>query len=103
MHAERRQRLLDLIEQFPPIDPDYTMSLLDGTEYPKFLLIETSRYDGTFWLTAWDTPDDAASYHDCQDYPEDFNIHGLYDLDTGALFKVTSTTTVFATEPTTSA
>lgn len=55
----------------------------DPAELEQFLLIEESRFDGEVCVTTWNTPAEAADYHDGQEYPEDWPIKKLIDLDTG--------------------
>lgn len=49
----------------------------------RFILVECNRHGGQYWLTSHDTMEDAAKYHDEQEYPEDFAIEDLYDTQTG--------------------
>ena len=60
------------------VNPDWE---LDRT--CRYLLVERSRYDGSHWLSSHASMANAADYHDGQEYPEDWNIVGLYDLETG--------------------
>lgn len=52
----------------------------------RWLLIERSAYDASRFLTIHATPREAAEYHDTQEYPEDWGIVALVDLDTGERF-----------------
>jgi hypothetical protein len=54
---------------------------VDGTE--RFLLIERSIYDRQLYLATYNSPEDATGAHDSQEYPEDWPILRLVDLETG--------------------
>ena len=59
----------------------------------RYLLVEQSRFDGTFYLTSHDSRDAAATYHDSQENPDDWPIHQLVDLKTGVVIPHVTTTT----------
>lgn len=48
----------------------------------RYLLVEASRFDGALYLTSHDSPEDAATYHDTQEHPDDWPIHQFVDLET---------------------
>lgn len=48
----------------------------------RYLLVEESRHDGTYWLTSHPSVAAAARYVDGQEHPEDWKTLGLYDLET---------------------
>lgn len=65
-----------------------------------WLLVEKSRHEpahGDLFVTHFGSPEDAFDYHDGQEYPEDWPIVGLVNLDTGHVYDATqlvTTTTV---------
>lgn len=64
--------------------------LIEGDRYA---LIEKSRCDGSVWITTWASPEQAADYHDNQEYAEDWNIEALVDLRTNKAHQATTHTT----------
>lgn len=76
----RGERYEELIAGLDFEDPGATPHV---TKVLKYLLIEISRYDGNAWVTDYATLAEAAEYRDTQEYPEDWNVEALYDLDTG--------------------
>lgn len=81
LQAERRRRRFDeLVEGEHVYDTDGTANL---TNLGRFVLIERSKFDRDIYVTDWDDPSDAADYHDTQEYPDDWPIEVLVDLDTG--------------------
>lgn len=59
----------------------------------RFLLVEHNRLSATVWLSTWATPEEAAEYHDGQEYADDWFKCELIELSTGAeLIGVTRTT-----------
>ena len=75
-------------EQENSIDPE-------GFRRGRFVLVQKSRFGG-FWLTSFDSPGDAAEYHDGEEYPEDWPIIELLDTQTGCRYEaIQSTATTF--------
>jgi hypothetical protein len=60
----------------------------------RFVLVEDSTYGNGLYITVHATPSDAGDYHDNSEYPQDYNIQALIDLDTGEEY---STVTDFVT------
>lgn len=83
---DRLEMLLDLIDKYPPQDPGCCPDPATASECLQYLLVESSRIDGGYWLTPFSTTDQAADYHDSQEYAGDWSVEGLYDLDTGNRF-----------------
>lgn len=55
----------------------------------KYLLIEEDSSDGdAIYCTGHDDPDEAVNYHYNQEYPGDWTIREIVDLDTGKVHKV---------------
>lgn len=59
--------------------------VLDETGDERYLLIERSSHGGdpSYCFTTHDEPIDAIDYHDSQEYPGDWDIDEIIDLDTG--------------------
>lgn len=68
---------------------------LHGVEIGRYLLIERSPQYGKKWYTLHDSIEDAAGYHDGQEYPEDWATLELVDLDEPFKEFYAETTTVF--------
>ncbi|MFN2506244.1 MAG: hypothetical protein ABR540_18865 [Acidimicrobiales bacterium] len=84
----RRQRVAQLIERFPLQDPaQFADPVADLACAGRFLLVEQSRYDARHFLSAHDSPEQAADYWETQEYPSDWEIVTLVDLDDGAEFE----------------
>mgnify|MGYP001588867352 FL=1 len=79
----RRERFDEYVED--NLVSIYDMELADPNE--RFLLVETSKYDGTLYLSTHDSPSDAAAYHDGGEEPEDWPGDRLIDLDTGEVYE----------------
>ena len=59
----RRQRVAQLIERFPLQDPaQFADPTADLAGAGRFLLVEQSRYDARHFLSAHDSPEQAADY-----------------------------------------
>lgn len=85
---DRRQRLAALIERFPLQDPaQFADPVADLAAAGRFLLVEQSRYDPRHFLSAHADPGEAAAYRDGQEYPGDWEVRTLVDLDTGEEFE----------------
>jgi hypothetical protein len=83
----RAERLAELVAKYPPQDPGALPDDVgEGEPEHRFLLVERTHYDGLHYLTTHETPEDAADYHDGQEYPDDWSIVELIDLDTGRTF-----------------
>lgn len=64
------------------LDPGFTCT--DGDLDGRYLLVERSNVTGLEWVTCWDTPQDAAEYHDNSNAEYgDWTIHTLTDRATG--------------------
>ncbi|MFP5319487.1 MAG: hypothetical protein ACLGI2_14495 [Acidimicrobiia bacterium] len=85
----RRRRVAELIGRHPLQDPrQFGDPVAELAGAGRFLLVEVAhRHDGLHWMSAHDSPDDAAAYHDSQEYAEDWLIVTLVDLDTGDTFE----------------
>ena len=84
----RRQRLAALVERFPLQDPaQFADPVADLAAAGRFLLVEQSRYDALRFLSAHADTEEAAAYRDGQEYPEDWAVVTLVDLDTGEEFE----------------
>lgn len=89
--AERQAKITEVIESLTLNDPHCGHVALDTAE--RFLLVETNRYDGSAYVTVHESAEAAAQYHDRQEYPEDWPIQTLIDLDSDARFSPITTTT----------
>ena len=56
---------------------------MHAPEIERYVLLEKSTYDGSLWVSTWEERDDAVAYHYGQEYPADWTIEYVYDLDTG--------------------
>ena len=85
MSADHRLRAAELIERYPLQDPaQFADAAAELAAAGRFVLVELAhRHDGRHWLSGHASPDDAARYHDGQEYAEDWLILTLVDLDTG--------------------
>lgn len=94
MENERERRLRKLDEEYGA----YTRGAVGVPFYHnnaawRYVLVEESRYSkGDFYLTMHPTLDDAASYHDSQEYPEDWDIRFLVDVKRGWRYTAFTTT-----------
>lgn len=68
---------------------------MHGVTIGQFLLIERSPQYGKIWYTLHASPEDAAGYHDGQEYPEDWGTLELVDLDAPQREFYVEVTTVF--------
>lgn len=59
----------------------------------RYMLLEENFYDKSAFVTTFDTPEEAAVYHDGQEYPEDWRIVALVDTQTGEEYYPVTTTT----------
>lgn len=63
-------------------------------ETGEWLLIEENTHDSRdYWHTRHDSPEAAAEYHDGQEYGEDWEIVGLWDLNMGTQYEAETRTT----------
>jgi|SRR5581483_1792633 len=82
--VNRAANYRDVLARFPELfDPDSVAAPEDLAEPQRYLLVERSIYDHTVWVTLAESLEAAGEYHDTQEYPEDWTIEGLWDLDTG--------------------
>ena len=58
----------------------------------RYALVEQSWYDDSYYVTTFDDPEEAAGYHDNQEYPEDWKIEGLFDRFNGDVWYAVPTT-----------
>jgi hypothetical protein len=55
---------------------------VDGSS--RYVMVERNlRYGRGYWLSQFDSPDEAGAYHLGQEYREDWDLIKLVDLDTG--------------------
>lgn len=79
------QEIVDIDEN----DNDNTATCLvdlqgDKAGVLRWLLCEVSaRDDTTDYYTVWSSIEDAVDYHYDQEYPGDWDVYGMWDLDTG--------------------
>lgn len=83
--ANRRANYRKVLARFPNewSDPDAVVLPKDILPTQRFVLVERSVHDSSVWVTLAETLEAAGEYHDTQEYPEDWPIEGLWDLDTG--------------------
>lgn len=87
MTIDRKARWNEVVESYQPClddHPDEVKSRFEDGD--RFALVEKSRFDrdgDTYFLASFTTPEGAADYHDGQEWPEDWIIQRLIDLDTG--------------------
>ncbi len=81
----RQAHYRHVLAQFPNewSDPDSVPDPDLLTEHQRYVLVERSVHDSSVWVTLAETLEAAGEYHDTQEYPEDWPIVGLWDLDTG--------------------
>ena len=96
MSADRRRRATELVERYPLQDPtQFANAAAELAAAGRFTLVEVAHHhDGRHFLSSHANPDDAARYHDEQEYAEDWLIVVLVDLDTGDSYSA-ETRTVF--------
>lgn len=89
MANDRRRRIAELIERHPLQDPAQFGDPVDELAAAgRFLPVEVAhRHDGLHSMSGHDSPEQAAAYHDNQEYAEDWAIVALVDLDTGDAFE----------------
>lgn len=80
----RTEKIRVLAREFPPYEhiEDMIPEFAVEDDIPQWLLVEANRYDSTYCLSVHASRRDAADYHDNQEYPEDWSIKVLVDLDT---------------------
>lgn len=85
------------LERFREVVNSHTLgdsaSLPDDDEVQQFCMIEVNTRDLTAWISTYPDPAEAAREHDSQEYPGDFDIEALIDLDTGDRYVAVTTTT----------
>lgn len=84
---DRKAEALDGLKVYEDVDAE------NGADPSRFLLIEVSRFDSTVFVTSWDSVEDALAYHDGNEYPEDWPIHRIVDLDEGVEYDATDLVT----------
>lgn len=72
-------------------DPDYLSNVTEDiamNELRPFLLAENNvrGCNPPHWYSTHDTPAEAGAYHVTQEYREDWDVIGLWNLDTGERF-----------------
>lgn len=81
MNAERKARYEAYVADWEPADEERTPD--------QFLLIEVSAFNRQeVMFSTYDTPQDAADAHYNQEYPGDWEIIEIVDLDTDEKFEV---------------
>jgi hypothetical protein len=60
-----------------------------GVEALPFALVERSSY-GQTWITLHETADDAVSYHEGQEYAEDWRVDDLIDICNGQHYRLSA-------------
>jgi len=70
----------------------------DFADKHPFLLIERSVYDASLFVTVHESLAEAADYHDVQEYPDDWTIEYVLDLDTGERYVEAGRTTKLVKE-----
>ena len=58
----------------------------DGQPIGRFLMVEHATIDSRFWLTPFDSPEDAVDYHVNQEYASEWMIDQIIDLHTGEVW-----------------
>lgn len=83
----RQRRFEQLLEEWDDdfVDRDSVPTIGYDVDFvaERFVLVEESTYGNGKWITLHETPTDAGSYHDSSEYPHDYDIKALIDLDTG--------------------
>ena len=94
MELNRRARLVALDEEYGAyMRQCYGQPFYQDGQTPldvvkgDFILVEKSRHDSSYYVTVHDTPQGAAEYHDGQEYPEDWNIEFLENVETGEILE----------------
>lgn len=87
-----RDRLTDILDEYPTDSQEEapTVESLDDSN-DRIILIEKNNRSGYYWLTIWLTPHDAVDYHFSSEYPGDYDIVDIIDLDTGERYEPTHT------------
>jgi hypothetical protein len=73
------ERLKRLLAEFPPSDPG---TVGDG----NIVLVERSRFDGSYYLTTHATVEECAHYRVAQEHAEDWLFELCVALDSGLLY-----------------
>lgn len=86
--AARAERARLIIDKYEPEAVGTPLDVLAETlaDEGRFVLVERSVYGPGHWITSWRTLGAAGEYHDGGEYPEDFLIVKLVDLDTGEAY-----------------
>lgn len=87
----KREILTQYINTYPPRDPDRHQDDLE-LDAGRYLLIERNVGGDkpAHWFSIHYSPEDAAEYHDGQEYAEDWEIEVLVDLETGEELEATT-------------
>jgi len=80
---DRDDRMAELLEEYPPGLNGYAFTVDAPRTKTRFVFIERSTIDGSHYLTAHGSPEDAARYWEGNKYPEDWEPVVLVDLETG--------------------
>lgn len=96
LYKDRRNAWAEVVaaNEYDARDDSLTSLEIDGKK--RFVLVERSRYDGSFYCTDHSSKEDAASYHDNQESADDWTILALHDLDTGEVCEGETHTTFVA-------
>lgn len=87
-NAKRIEALTEMVgtADFATLNDQEGLCFPDDESVPRFLLMEHAPKYGRVWHTLHKTPEDAANYHDGQEYVEDWGVYKLFDLDNGDEF-----------------
>ena len=91
--VDREVLIAGLIERYPLHDPaQFASPTADLAAGERFVLIERNRDGSTHWFSTHATLAAAASYHDDQEYVDDWEIITAVDLDQGTVYDATTVT-----------
>lgn len=91
----RKERYDDLCMRFL-LDDDFLFTA--EAEPRRYALVEDNRLSApAHWITTFDSPEAAGTYHHEQEYAADWSINVLVDLDTGDEYDVDTVTRVTTT------
>lgn len=92
--VDRNDLIAGLIERYPLHDPtQFASPTADLAAGERFVLIERNRDGSTHWFSTHATLAAAASYHDRQEYVDDWQIITAVDLDQGTVYDAAVVTT----------
>lgn len=92
--VDRKTLIAGLIERYPLHDPaQFASPIADLAAGERFVLVERNRDGSTHWFSTHATLAAAASYHDTQEYVDDWEVITAVDLDQGAVYDAATVTT----------